>query len=73
MRLDDALSIETSEAPARMWRVGTVTGTSGTKVAVSVDGSSLIIPRLTSYTPTVGDVVQIANPPGRPFVVGKIA
>lgn len=73
MRLDDAVWTELNDLLSRMWRVGTVTGTSGTKVIVTVDGASLTLPRLATYTPTLGDVVQIAYPPARPFVLGKIA
>ena len=40
-------------------RIGTVTGTTGTKVILTVDGATVTIPRLNSYTPTVGDVVHI--------------
>lgn len=40
-------------------RVGTVTGTSGTKVVVTVDGNAMTVPRLASYTPVVGEIVHI--------------
>lgn len=56
-----------------LWKTATVSGTSGTKVIVSVDGGSMTLPRLTSYTPTVGDVVLIAARTGGWFVVGKNA
>ena len=59
--------------PESYWRVGTVSGTSGTKVVVLVSGESHTLPRLNSYSPTIGDTVQIAWPKGRPFVLGKIA
>lgn len=55
-----------------MWAVGTVTAITGIQLTVSVNGSSLVLNKLASYTATVGDVVQIAWPPGRPFVLGKI-
>lgn len=56
-----------------MWRTGTVSGTSGTQVVVAVDGASLTLPRLSSYTPVNGDVVVIACPPGAWLVLGKPA
>lgn len=59
--------------PESYWRVGTVSGTNGTKVVVTVSGVSHTIPRLSTYSPTIGDTVQIAWPKGRPFVLGKIA
>jgi hypothetical protein len=53
---------------------GTVAGTSGTKVIVTVQGASLVLPRLTSYTPTVGDVVVILTAcPGAWLILGKPA
>lgn len=54
---------------------GTVSGTSGTKVIVSVLGGSMTLPRLNSYTPvTVGDVVIILTAcPGAWLVLGKPA
>lgn len=71
MNLSDAIA--GAVRPAGEWQVGTVTGTSGTKVVVTVSGTSYTIPRLSSYSPVNGDVVQIAWPEGRPFVLGKIA
>jgi hypothetical protein len=71
MDLGDAVGA--AVRPPEMWRVGTVTNTSGTKVVVTVSGTSYTIPRLSSYSPTIGDVVQIAWPEARPFVLGKIA
>jgi hypothetical protein len=38
-----------------------------------VDGGSMTLPRLTSYTPTTGDVVLLAARAGGWFVVGKNA
>lgn len=53
---------------------GTVTGTSGTKVIVTVRGQSMTLPRLTSYTPVNGDVVNIDTAlPGAFLVLGKTA
>lgn len=55
-------------------KVGTVTGTDGTKVIVLVEGSTNTYPCLTSYTPTIGDVVLILTvKPGAWFVLGKPA
>lgn len=54
-------------------RTATVSGTSGTKVIVTVDGSSMTLPRLASYTPTIADVVLILAVPGAWIVLGKPA
>jgi hypothetical protein len=55
-------------------KVGTVTGTSGTKVIVTVDGNSVTIPRLASYTPVVvGDIVHIDTTGDSWLVLGKSA
>jgi hypothetical protein len=56
-------------------KVGTVTGTSGQKVVCTVEGKTgMTYPRLTSYTPTNGDVILIlAIKPGAWFVIGKPA
>lgn len=72
MDLPEALD-EAAPDPESYWRVGTVSGTSGTKVVVTVSGASHTISRLSWYTPTIGDVVQIAWPKGRPFCLGKLA
>jgi hypothetical protein len=57
----------------RTRRVGTVSGTSGTKVIVSIDGNAVTIPRLASYTPTVGDIVHIDTSGEGWLVLGKSA
>jgi hypothetical protein len=54
-------------------RTGTVTGTSGTKVVVTVDSATMTIPRLSSYTPIVGDVVAIDTSGDGWLVLGKSA
>lgn len=72
MQIEDALEIRLAELVYDLRKVGTVTGTSGAQVIVSVQGQSLTLPRLASYTPTVGDVVQILGP--APYLVlGKAA
>jgi hypothetical protein len=75
MRRIDALTLKLEQMFASRRKVGTVTGTSGTKVVVTVDGASMTLPRLASYTPvTVGDVVQIdAMVSGSWLVIGKPA
>lgn len=60
MNLSEAILKAIQEAvEGQRRRIGTVTGTSGTKVIVNVDSGAVTIPRLASYTPTVGDVVHI--------------
>lgn len=56
-----------------LWKTGTVTGTSGTKVILTVEGASKTLPRLAAYTPVNGDVVIVAARPGAWFVIGKTA
>ena len=73
MEIPDAVEGRLAAIEAGMWRTGTVTGTSGTKVVVSVDNASMTLPRLAAYTPVVGDVVIIAARPGNWFVLGKTA
>lgn len=72
MLTEDAVAELLNQLRDSLRLVGTVSGTSGTKVLVTVRGSLLTLPRLAFYTPTVGDVVQIQGP--APWVVlGKIA
>lgn len=55
-------------------QIGNVTGTSGSQVVVSLRGATVTLPRLASYTPTVGDaviVLPIVN--GQKIVLGKPA
>jgi hypothetical protein len=74
VRLIDVLARLIEEALASRRKVGTVTAIVGTKVRVTVDNGSVDLPRLASYTPTVGDVVQIdAMVSGSWLVLGKAA
>lgn len=57
----------------RARRTGTVTGTSGTKVIVTVGSNSVTLPRLASYTPTIGDIVHIDTAGPGWLVLGKSA
>jgi len=57
----------------RQRRTGTVTGTSGTSVVVTVEGASLTLRRLASYTPVNGDQVVIDCSGDGMIVLGKIA
>jgi hypothetical protein len=73
--LEDAVEKRLDEFRASLLKVGTVTNTSGTKVVCTVEGVSMTLPRLASYTPvTNGDVVIVAAlKPGAWFVLGKPA
>lgn len=73
MKTEDAIAAIRAEVLNAFWRTGTVTGTLGTKVIVLVQGGSMTIPRLNSYTPTVGDVVWIAATPIGWACLGKPA
>jgi hypothetical protein len=57
----------------RRRKVGTVSGTNGTKVIVVVDGNTVTLPRLSSYTPVNGDVVHIDCNGDSWLVLGKSA
>ncbi|MFD6068919.1 hypothetical protein [Amycolatopsis lurida] len=74
MNIAEAVARVVDDALTARRKVGTVTGMSGNRVIVSVQGGSLELPRLTSYTPTAGDVVHIdATVPGAWLVLGKTA
>jgi hypothetical protein len=72
MRIEHAIEQRFDGLAAGMWRTGTVTGTSGTQIIVAVENTSMTLPKLATYTPTVGDVVIIAARPGSWFVLGTI-
>ncbi|WP_086663686.1 hypothetical protein [Lentzea kentuckyensis] len=72
MRPEDAVAEALTQLIESLRLVGTVSGTSGTRVLVNVRGTVLTLPRLASYSPTVGDVVHIQGP--APWLVlGKTA
>jgi hypothetical protein len=72
VELPDAVEKRLAELIEELRKVGTVTSTNGTQVTVTVQGASLTLPRLASYTPTIGDVVIIQGP--APYLVlGKPA
>lgn len=72
MTPEDAIAEALAQLTDSLRMVGTVSGTSGTKVLVNVRGTVLTLPRLNWYSPTVGDVVQIQGP--APWLVlGKVA
>lgn len=69
---EDAFEERLAEIVRSLRKTGVVTGTSGTKVIVTVGGASLTLPRIATYTPVVSDVVNIIGPP--PYLVlGKTA
>jgi len=72
--LSEAVAQAVAELRAQLRKTGKVTAIVGNKVRVTVDNGSLDLPRLASYTPTVGDVVQIdATQVGSWLVLGKPA
>lgn len=73
MEIADAVEQIRRQILDGLWKTGTVTGTSGMRVIVSVDNGSMTLPRLAAYSPTAGDVVLIAARPGGWFVLGKTA
>lgn len=75
MKIVEAVWARIEARFAGLRRTGKVTAIVGTgraaKVTVSVDGSSMTLPKLISYTPTVGDVVLIDSAlPGSWVVLG---
>lgn len=74
-RPEDVIEQRLAEFTDRLLRVGTVTGTAvGGKVVVTVAGTSMTLPRLTAYTPVVGNSVLIlCVKPGAWFVLGTPA
>jgi hypothetical protein len=74
--LADVLLAINSDAPRDMWRQGVVTAITGTTVTVQIGTAATPVaslPYLSSYTPTVGDVVHLL-PYGSTFlVVGTVA
>lgn len=74
MDISDAVARAIDDLRSSLRKTGKVTGTSGTKVIVTVQGSSMTLPRLASYTPTVNDVVNIDSTiAGSWLVLGKTA
>lgn len=69
----DLLADALDGSSADPFAVGTVTEILAPKVRVNVRGGSKMLPRLASYTPTVGDPVLIACVPGAWCVVGRFA
>jgi hypothetical protein len=70
-RLEQAVDQRFAELRDSLLKIGTVSGTSGTKAIVAVEGASMTLPVLTSYTPVVGHVVYILTlKPGAWFVLG---
>jgi hypothetical protein len=73
VRLDHAMEQRLADAADRH-ATGQVSAVVGNKITVTTTGgASLTIPRLATWTPTVGDVVVIAKTPGGWVALGKIA
>jgi hypothetical protein len=58
-RIAELIEKRFKELRANLRATGTVAGTSGTKVIVTVRGQSMTLARLSSYTPVNGDTVII--------------
>jgi len=55
-----------------VFRVGTVTSVIGSRLVVSVSGASLIVSRLSGWTPAAGDFVLVALTQAGWVAVGRI-
>lgn len=74
MDLAQAVELRLAELAAATFCTGQVTAVVGTKITVTTTGGgSLTIPRLTTWTPAVSDVVVIAMTPGGWVALGKVA
>lgn len=74
MDIDAIIEKRLKELREGLRATGTVSGTSGTKVIVTVRGQSMTLSRLASYTPVNGDVVNIDTAmPNAWLVLGKTA
>lgn len=74
MDLDAILEQRFKEFRESLRATGTVTGTSGTKVNLTVRGQAMTLPRLSSYSPVNGDVVIVdTTVPNAWLVLGKPA
>lgn len=68
------IELRLKELRGSLRATGTVSGTSGTKVIVTVRGQSMTLSRLSSYTPVNGDVVNIDTAMENAWlVIGKTA
>lgn len=73
MRLIDAVAQSAPANPVYV-RTGTISAITGTTCTVSLAGASLTtVPRLTSYTPTVGHVVILLQSGSQLVILGKVA
>ena len=74
MDLARAVQQAVTEALAACRKVGTVSTFTANRVVVTVNGGTMTLPRMTHYSPTIGDVVQIdATVPDAWVVLGKVA
>jgi hypothetical protein len=77
MRLADALADlmgADTAAPYVRLRTGTITATGGAVVSVDLAGATVDdIPRLASYTPTVGDVTLLLQAGPQLIAIGRAA
>lgn len=73
-RLVEMIELRLAELRASLRKTGTVSGTSGQKVVLTVEGVSMTLPRMAHYTPANGDVVVVDTAkPGAWIVLGKPA
>lgn len=76
MDIEDAVEQMRTQIMASMWKVGTVTGSSSSpaRVIVTVQGGSMTVPRVNTYTtPTVGKVALLAATAIGYIAIGEIA
>lgn len=75
MDIADAVHQLVADALRTHRKTGVVTATAGTRVVVTVEGATMTLPRLASYTsPRAGDVVHIdTTVPGSWLILGATA
>lgn len=71
MGLEHAISARIADA-TEQFRVGQVSGIVGTHLTIALSGGTYTVPRLATWTPTVGDLVLIARTPAGWIALGNI-
>jgi hypothetical protein len=72
MHVAQAVNDRVAEAAER-FRIGQIAGIAAPKITVTTSGGATIpVPRLTTWTPVIGDIVLLALTPAGWIAIGKI-